>query len=265
MQDVNNYFPWDEINEKDELLTGNYHLQIIFKDDGKSQSSGNRMIRIGFKVIAPFDAAGMSHFENYVVGTPEQPDAFNAGTPGAKNFKKLVIAAQIPRSNTVEELLNNLEQAEVGAAISYKPDADFKNNINSYKKIGEFTPEILATGPKAPVGRPLAPPVGSPAAAPAPAPAPVAPAVAAPVAPVAPAPIPAPAPVAVPVPPVAAPAPPAPPVTPAPVAASAAIPPVAAPPAQTVRCTLCNRDVDVMTFGAHVQRHATDPAWNGVD
>ena len=68
-----NYFPWEEINEKDELPTGKYHVRIVMAEDGQSQSSGKRMPRVGFQIVAPLEMAHLSHFENYVTGTEEAP------------------------------------------------------------------------------------------------------------------------------------------------------------------------------------------------
>jgi len=272
MQDQNvNFMPWNDINEEEDLPTGTFHAHVIHAEDGQSNTTGKRMLRVGFNVLAPDDCANLAHFENYVVGTEEQPLIYGKDTRGGRAFKKLCVKANVPESSDIPTLLASLRAgAEVMIAVKYNPESDFKNNITNYFRIGERPPAVApsqirpgtqAVGTGAPVAPPMVPaaPVAMPApVAPAPvaAPAPIAPpaVVAPPVAPVA-----APAAVAPPVAP-AAPAPVA-PVAPAPVAPAAPAPAAVAAPAggPMMLCTICQTPVAAGDFAAHVQGHVTNP------
>jgi len=265
MQDQNvNFIPWNDINEEEDLPTGTFHSQVIHAEDGQSNTTGKRMFRVGFNVLAPEDCANLAHFENYVVGTEEQPLIYGKDTRGGRAFKKLCVKANVPESSDIPTLLASLRAGpEVMIAVKYNPESDFKNNITNYFRIGErpaaVAPSQIRPGTQtagaqgAPVAPPMAPPamVGPPVAAPAP--------IAPPVAPVAPAPIAPPAVVA----PVAAPvavAPPVAPVAPVTPAIPAAVAPAAiAPPATAgpmMLCTICQQPVAAGDFAAHVQAHA---------
>lgn len=279
MQDMNlDFMPWNDINEEEDIPGGFFRVRVIHAEDGKSGTSGFRMFRVGFNVLEPPEAFNLGHFENYVVGTEEQPNAYVPDTPGGRRFKKLCTRAQVPPSDSISTNLQTLKGCELVVAISYKPDADFKNNITNYFMLGEREPQITQPilRPGQPVGAPpavapVAPTATGVPAAPAPAmPAAPAPPVAAPAAPVAvapPAPA-APAPPAAPAAPAAAapvaPAATPPPATPPPVAPPAAAtppgPPVATAPAAPagpmMHCTLCQKQVSTDDFAAHVQAHA---------
>ena len=262
MQDQNlDFVDWLNINEEEELPTGTYRAQVIHAEDGESSTTQKRMLRAGFNVIEPAEYAGIGHFENYVVGTDEQPKHYVTDTRGGRAFKKLCKNANVPDSNSVSAQLATLKGNEVMIAVRHNPEADFKNNITNYFRVGE-RPALVAqplVGAVAPTVQPpapqplsaitpttgplaVAPPI--PAAALAPAQPPVAPqpgfeAVA---------PLAAPAPVALPAPAAApAPAPVAPPVAPA---------QTEAPAGPMMTCTICQQQVPAMEFGAHVQAHA---------
>jgi len=286
MQDQNvNFMPWNDINEEEDLPTGTFHAHVIHAEDGQSNTSGKRMLRVGFNVLAPEDCANLAHFENYVVGTEEQPLNYGKDTRGGRAFKKLCVKANVPESSDVPTLLNSLRAgAEVMIAVKYNPESDFKNNITNYFRIGErpaaVAPSQIRPGAQtgAPVAPPMVPaaPVAPPMVAPA-IPAPVVPVAVAPVAmpaPVAPAPVAAPAPIAPPamVAPVAPPvapvavAPPVAPVAPVPVAPAPVAPAAPAPTAVAapvggpmMLCTICQQPVAAQDFAAHVQGHVTNP------
>lgn len=240
--DGNDFFPWDDINEDNVFPTGTYRVRIASLDDGNS-STGKRMLRGVFTCVEPVQCAGMSHFENYVVGTEEAPDAVSAGSMGARALKKMAKAAQIPQGNSLAQLCVTAVGAELILVINQYVEKEGayagtpRNRIADYVRLGEREPMIapVAGAPGAGVPAANVPPVAS-AAAPTPAaPAPAPPAAAAGA--------PATAPTA-PVPP-AAPAAPAAPETPAAPAA----------PGPTMRCTICQAEVAVPDFGQHIADH----------
>ena len=96
---------------------------------------------------------------------------------GFRNLMKLCMAAQVPPSNSLAQVLASLKSAECLAQVSYKPEADFKNNITAYYRLGERPVGIVPNRPM-PGGlsaaAPAAPPGGAPGPGPAPSPAPAA-------------------------------------------------------------------------------------------
>jgi hypothetical protein len=265
----NDFMPWGDTNEDEELPTGTFRARVIHAEDGQSQQSGRRMLRVGFSILEPAEYLNFSHFENYVIGSPEQPERFVPTERGARSFKKLCVKSAIPESSSIATLLNGLKNAEVMIAVRYNPESDFKNNVTNYFKLGERPAQVApgtARGSGAPQGIPGAPQMTPPPqmAAPQPAyqqPQPMQqapqPQMQAPQAPQ----------------PVQPPQmqPPQMPAGPAPVSApqigkmGQAVqqgPPAspAAPPQQgvpTMHCTLCQKDIPANEFGNHVGQHAS--------
>lgn len=254
-----NYFPWEETKEDNVLPTMIGHFRIKTLEDGQSQNTGKRMPRAIFECVAPLEYAGQAHFENYVVGSDEAPGAFVPGSMGTRNFKKMAKAAQIPPNNDVAVLMASAEGSELLLSIvEYKETQEGqwkgqpRNRIAGYFKLGEreigIAP-VQGAGKPGVVAPPAAPVMPPPAVAP-----PVAPAIPPPAAV---------APVAV------APAVPTAPATPATPAAPVMPPPPQAPAAPaaagqgTLLCSICQTQVLMAEFGAHVQRHQTEPGWDG--
>ena len=260
--------PWDDIPDSNVFQTGSY--QVVGVELKEIHSANGKLMYSMDVAIADHPKTAMytnmHYFENFVVGSDEDPEATVPGTWaqsfGAKRLKQLVAAAQIAEKADMEKICASFRGTQFGInLLEYKePEKDRdgnpnqyagqeRNKLNSFWKIGEREPEIapkkaVAGVPvKAPVA-PTAPPLG-PAGAAMPPAAPiqaisnvVAPV--APVAPVAVAPPVAPAPI-----PVAL-AAPVPPVAPAPVAA--------APTGQVLPCNICGRkDVPSLEFADHIQ------------
>lgn len=247
------YVPWNDINEFDTLPTGKYQFSV--SSEISTSNAGKLMLKNQYKVVGPVEQQGRIHFEYLTLGTEERPMEFVRDSVGASAFKKLAKACQVPQGS-LEQMVAGLNTSQFSASVAEikQPDnASFRpgeliNKITQYYRVGEIelglAPKVgTATGAS---GAPVAPPM--PNAVPAPVQIP-------PAAPAAP---------AMPAPPVQ----PAAPVAPTPAAPPQAAPAPPAPPAaggQVMRCGICNNDVSVMDFGAHVQRHQTDPSWNGRD
>lgn len=227
----------------------------------------------------------MSHFENFVTGTDENPIGINPGTMGARSLKKVLKAAQVPPSNDMTQLIASANGADLLVMLNYyvEQKGEYagtpRNRMANCFRLGEREVGVIKQGagpggnvpgagvgapppnlppapqaPAAPAPQMPAPPVQAPPAPQQPA-APVqqqAPPPAAPAsAPVAPAP-PAPAqPQTPPAPPVQQPAPPAaPPATPAPAT------PAADPSEPTLLCTFCQQNIPQSQFTEHLNMHA---------
>ena len=241
-QPNNNFFPWDDIQEDNVFPAGCFQFEIATLEDGYSQASGNRMFKAQFNCKAPAEYAGMSHFENYVTGTEENPAGINAGTMGTRSLKKMLKAAQVPQGNDIEQLILSAKGAVLMISLNQYVEkdgpyaGDKKNRVTGYDAVG--TKEVKIA-PVVGAGKPNLPPQAPPAA-------PVAPVVGVGAAPTQP----------------AAPATPVQNTVVAPPAPGPAAPPVApvAPPAASeellLDCTICGAKVPASQLGAHVASHA---------
>lgn len=263
VQQNNNFFPWEDVQEDNVFPTGCFHVVIEDMEDGTAASSGKRMFRVRYGCKAPGEFVGMSHFENYVTGTEENPTGINAGTMGARGLKKMLKAAQVPPSNDIAALCLSAKGAELMLSLNHFVEKDGpyagtpRNRIADYHRLGEREAKVASGGAPgqqraatAPMSAPPiqnAPPImqAAPVQAQQFAPIQSAPPVQQPVAP-----------------PVAQPAPQAwPQAQPVqqPVQAAPQMAP-AAPPAGPVnepmlRCTICQQEVPVSQFGNHIQGH----------
>jgi len=264
MNQMNDYFPWEETPDQDVLEGGRYIMKGVKLEDGTA-SSGKRMFSAQMQVEQPETYKGMMLFENFVTGTDENPLDIVASSLGTRRMKKNLKAAQVPGSNSVAQMCKSYEGSLFGVTVSKYEEKDgeykgtLRNRIGAFWKIGERQPGIdTETGGKGPAASAGAgmPPVGAPpmsgqpqvAGAPQQAPQPT--------------PQPAPA---------TTPAPSAPPAAPThagpPVGSSA--PPVqqvpvgSTPPmqpgggqVQTVPCGICGQMVEVTQLTEHVQKCA---------
>ena len=225
-------FPWDEIPDSNTFPTGTYQMEISDLEDGQSKS-GKRMFKGKFSCVAPAEYQGMSHFEYFVTGSEEQPGNIVPGSMGSRALKQALAAAQVPKDANIAVVLQNAKSKQLLLVLNeYEEEGgDYagtkRNKIVGYYKIGDREVGVAPPVGGAP-GRVVAsgPSVAPPAAPAAPAPAAAAPAQPAP----APQPTPAPAPEA----------------------------PQEAPPTggPTMFCSICESQVLVKDYGAHVQKHA---------
>jgi len=239
-QPNNNFFPWDDIQEDNVFPTGCFQFEIATLEDGYSQASGNRMFKAQFNCKAPAEYSGMSHFENYVTGTEENPTGINAGTMGTRSLKKMLLAAQVPQGTDMEQLILSAKGANLMISMNQYVEkdgpyaGDKKNRITSYDVLGTKEAMIAPVKGGGQVKLPPQAPPAAPTAQTVPAPAPMA----------------APAPQAA---PAAAPQPAA------PTAGQTVGAPAPAPAAATelmLDCTICGAKVPASQYGAHAAAHA---------
>ncbi len=236
--------PWDDIPDTGMVPDGAYLIQIIDVPEAATKGAegsvlpaGCLMYRAVHWIVEPAQFTGMQLFDNFVIGTVEDPEAEDPETwkasIGARLFKQMLKKAQVPFGQDLEEMCNIAvgQQliAVVGSQITGRGTP--MNQIRSYYAVGERQVGIDAQAPAVPK-----------AAAPKPRPAatPAAPATAGGTGPPPPT-------RAVPRPPPTAPAPPAPK---APAKAAAGVP--------MVKCTICNQQVARAEFATHVQSHTEE-------
>jgi hypothetical protein len=115
----------------------------------------------------------MVYFENYVVGTEEDPTNVVAGTMGARSMKQILTAAQVPKGNSIAEIMASAVGNQLMLQLSkYKEvggeyDGTPRNRVIGAFKVGERAAGVTAdkskkgpgAGGKAPGS--AAPPPGS--------------------------------------------------------------------------------------------------------
>lgn len=232
-------FPWEEIPDSNIVPDGVYSCQGALLEETRSQA-GKLMYKSQMTVQEPIDYKGITFFEYFVIGSDEDLEALQPITwktsIGARRMKSLFKAAQLPQVQDIDQLVASFAGSIFLSLVTMQieKEGDYKgtprNRLNAFYKVGERSVG-LEQGSKGPAAAAAG---AVPAAPVAPAPA-----VPTPVAPVAPTPPLAPA----------VPAAPAPPATPA-----APATPVAAPAVggAVLKCTICNSDVPVAEFKAHV-------------
>lgn len=258
--------PWDDIPDSNVFPTGTYHVQGV-KLEETTTKTGKLMYSMEAVIVdhpATKAYTNMHVFENFVIGSDDDPEATVGGTWaqsfGARNMKKMLASAQIAEKADMDKICAGFAGTQflVGLMDYKEPATDRdgsanpyagqeRNKTTGYFKIGQKEPEIEPKKPQAGKGAVAAPqaPV-APQAAPQPvqqaAPAqqfqqPAAPAPQAPAAP-------APAPQAAPAPAAPAPGAPAPPANPAPQPAAAG--------GQTLPCNICGAQVPAAEFATHI-------------
>ena len=139
---MSDFFPWDDIYEGNVFPTGIFEFEIEAWEDAYA-GTGKRMPKGRFRCQAPSNFKGMSYFDQYVVGTEENPTEFNAGTFGAKALKAIFKAAQVPKATSFEELMKNSVGNRLLIHLNKftQTKGDYagrdENNVVGYYKIGE--------------------------------------------------------------------------------------------------------------------------------
>lgn len=227
-------FPWAEIPDSNIVPDGVYQCQGVLLEETLS-SGGKLMYKAQMTVQEPIDYKGITFFEYFVIGSDgdllaADPNTYKMSI-GARRMKSLFKAAQLPQVQDIDQIAASFGGSVFLSLVTMtiEKGGDYagtpRNRLNAFYKIGE-----RAVG--------LQDKAKSPAAAAAGA-VPTAPIVPTPPTPAAP---PIPAAPSVPVAPPAAPAPPAPPVA----------TPTTGVAGAMLKCTICNTDVPVAEFKAHV-------------
>ncbi len=169
--------PYDKIPDSNTFPTGTYHVEGV-KMEERQSSTGKLMYAIDVKVLdhpatAPF--TNMHFFNNFVIGSDEDPEAANDGTWiqsfGAKRVKQMVAAAQIPEKNDMDKICDGFAGCQFMLSLrAYKePELDRqgmanqyagqeRNDISSFAKVGSKEPSIDQAAAAASAAAPTAPP-----------------------------------------------------------------------------------------------------------
>lgn len=162
------FFDWDAVREDSTLLGGTYHMRWAKCELGQSQN-GKLMIKSQFEIVAPLEYSGMIHFENFVLGTDENPTSAIPGSMGTRNFKKALKAAQVPPANNLLSLVAGAEGSELLAdVVEYVEQqgayaGTTRNRVTNYSRLGSKVlgvsgkPQAVKTNPISTLSAPSMP------------------------------------------------------------------------------------------------------------
>ena len=258
---------WDDVPDVGQLLPKGIYVLSIADIEERSTNinpetgiGGKLMYSPEFRVVEPADFADSPLYDNFVIGTDDDPEAGMEETWqksfGSRRFKQLIKMANVPADSDIDNVIASLRDQQVVADVDVEEDTDEaskyygrkQNRIRGFYQLGTRQP-VVQEQPKqisAPVMR------AAPARAAAPQPRPAAQAT----------PQPAPRPVPGAAAPVQAPAParaptrtqPAPrPNGPTPAAAGTAVPTAKRPASQMVQCSECGEKVPRAEFPQHIE------------
>lgn len=187
MTDMNvqqGFIPWDEIPDGSTVPDG------VFQVRGESleatvTSTGKKMYSCHLAIEGPDDYAGMMLFENFVIGSEEDPNAQLLSTwkrsVGARRMKAMLAAAQMPQATNEGQITAGFKGTVFLVSVTQyeEKDGDYKgmvrNRIGGFHRIGERAVGLgkkggaRAGGGTSAVAPPAAPPVAPPVAPPRPA------------------------------------------------------------------------------------------------
>lgn len=148
--------PWDVIpdNIGSVVPTGTYKLEVDQMSEEQTREKGKYMIKATFRVVEPEAEAGQNIFDNYVIGSDEDPLAEDPKTWGgiaAARYKDIINKAGVQRKNTVEETCMAAKGAMFIADVTQEEDksegkykGQVRNRIKKTYRIGE-RPVVGAT------------------------------------------------------------------------------------------------------------------------
>lgn len=157
MQQMNDDFiDWDGIPDTNVVPTGDYLLHVEKIDDIMSKNPVDgvpkRMFSCQYIIEEPIEMAGMHYFENLSTGSAEAPKGMVPGSMGTRAFKGMMKACNIPKANSIAQLVNNavVSKAKLMMGITRfiqkggdpQYEGQERNRTTGYYKIGERQPMI---------------------------------------------------------------------------------------------------------------------------
>ncbi len=127
-------FPYEEIPATDTLPTGEYELECT-EMELRTTKSGKLMYVGKHRVIDGPEGVGGIHFENYVLGTDDDPDGeeMNKETMGVRRLGQLFKACKVPPSNDLDLLLEDVRDKRfIGRIVTKEQtEGEYKGEENS--------------------------------------------------------------------------------------------------------------------------------------
>lgn len=127
----------------------------------KTMSKSNKLMFVGeIRVSEPVEASNRVHFENFVIGTEEDPTAQNPNTwkEKAGRLKQFCEAAGVPFLGqdpdvVVQELIGKQVDFKVNVRVD-RNTGEKRSVVSKWAPKGSFLPEIELTQGKAPTAQP---------------------------------------------------------------------------------------------------------------
>lgn len=149
---------WDDVPDSNVVPGGAYLLEISEMEETqtKAENGAKLMYKVTLLTLEPIQ--GMMLFENFVIGTDEDPDGDDPKSwkgISARRMKAFLKAAQIPLAGDMEEVCETAKGNQfVGKVVVTEDDGtrdpkykgQLRNRITSYYAIGEKEPELEDDG-----------------------------------------------------------------------------------------------------------------------
>lgn len=175
MADTNRKGALDDIPSGSTLPNGDYLLVVNEFEERRTKETAQNpnalMYNVDYEVEEPEEFAGRHHFENYRIGTKEDPEADDPKT-WKKSMAARILKLHMQRAGvetsgkTIEEAAPEFKGKKIGLSIIEKEDDDGtpRNRIKKAMSPGEFTPRLhgdggAASGVAASAARPAPAPV----------------------------------------------------------------------------------------------------------
>ena len=136
---MTDFFPWDSIFEGNVFPSGIFMFEIEEIIHDNYSSTGKLMPKSRFRCVEPDALKGGTLFDQYVVGTEENPDEVNNGSFGAKALKAIFVASQTPKGTSLIELSKNCIGNRLLIQFGEPTEDDYglKSKVVTYHKVGE--------------------------------------------------------------------------------------------------------------------------------
>lgn len=162
---------WESIPDQNVLASGVYEVVIDDVEERRSRS-GLLMYTMILGPVAPI-MGGPSHFENFVIGTQDDPNADDpqtwANSVGARILKRALRAAQVPLEDDLDAVLMTAAGQHVVIAVSVETETEGpyagrqRNRISGWYSPGEREPALDGDTPTAPARTATKPTSSTPA------------------------------------------------------------------------------------------------------
>lgn len=133
--------PLEEIPDSSIVPDGAYNVQVALLEVAVSKA-GKLMYKANYR-IEDGEYADQVLFDNFVIGSDDDPDATEAKTWkkfGGQRWKKLIKAAQVPFLNDEDELMAALKDQKLTVVVVTEEDKtgtyDAQNRIKRYLAYG---------------------------------------------------------------------------------------------------------------------------------
>lgn len=148
----------DDIPSGSTLPNGDYLLVVNEFEERRTKDTAMNpnalMYNVDYEVEEPEEFAGRHHFENYRIGTKEDPEADDPKT-WKKSMAARILKLHMQRAGvetsgkTIEEAAPEFKGKKIGLVIIEKDDDDGtpRNRVKKAMSAGEFTPRLHGDGP----------------------------------------------------------------------------------------------------------------------